>query len=80
MWFHLSENQSWANVSVVLKVGVVASFEGHRKEGILGAYRDILKKSGIGLHGYIHFVKMEWDVCAFVHFICVDYISIKDWL
>ena len=33
---------------MVLKVGVVASFEGHRKERILGAYRDILKNLALG--------------------------------
>ena len=33
---------------MVLKVGVVASFEGHRKEGILGARRDIFKNLASG--------------------------------
>ena len=33
---------------LVLKVGIVASFEGHRKEGILGAHRDIFKNLASG--------------------------------
>lgn len=70
MWFHLSENQSWANVSVVLKVGVVASFEGHRKERILGAYRDILKNLALGY--MVIFILWKWSE-MYVH-LCILFV------
>ena len=67
---NISCDSIWANVSVVLKVGVVASFEGHRKERILGAYRDILKNLALGY--MVIFILWKWSE-MYVH-LCILFV------